>query len=128
MEPASLETLIAEYLFQNEMTKSLDVFAAECHAKGRKVETFSSETVSAYDQETKVWNFSDEIPNPEQTKMMNYFDEGDAPNFLRLWDDNILPHLRSKETAGQKIEGFVQIYFAIYPGQPQFANKVYIIR
>ena len=52
---------------------------------------------------------------PFQTRLLQLFHEGKRHEFLVLWNQTVPDAVRTEEAAAQKLEFYLNIYFAIYP-------------
>ncbi len=51
----------------------------------------------------------------QQKKLIELFEDGKRQDFFRLWTQFIPESIRSEDSTAQKLEFYLNIYFAIYP-------------
>ena len=47
--------------------------------------------------------------------MLKLFDKGQGEDFFKLWHSNLSETIRNEDPVAQKLEFYLNIYFAIYP-------------
>lgn len=58
---------------------------------------------------------------------MEFFHEGRSDFFFNLWQDHLPQALRDTDSVAQKLEFYLNIYFAAYPikyNQPQVRTEI----
>ena len=93
-----ISSLIHEYLLKREYNKTLDSFQEEISQKIRQKNYYKAAFLDITD-----------------TNLIKIFSLGRKNDFFKLWNRIIPNHIRLREPPIQKIEFYIQIYFAIYP-------------
>ena len=101
-----ISSLIHEYLYKKDYTRTLDTFQEEL-AEKIKTEKFYAIPL------TQSFN---------STNLISYFKSGDKDNFINHWNRLIPNNLLLTEQALYKLNFNIQIYFAIYPILNQKTN------
>ena len=101
-----ISSLIHEYLYKKEYTKTLDAFQQEL---AEKIKTRKFYSVPL----TQVFNSSN---------LISYFKSGDKEQFAHHWNLLIPKNLLLTEQTLYKLNFNIQIYFAIYPILNKKAN------
>ena len=94
-----ISSLIHEYLYKKEYTKTLDIFQEEL-AEKIKQGKFYSPPITDY---------------PTSESLISYFKSGEKDKFLSHWTRLIPNNLILTESTLYKLNFYIQIYFAIYP-------------
>ena len=47
--------------------------------------------------------------------MLRFFDKGKCSDFFKLWHANLSESIKNEDPVAQKLEFYLNIYFAIYP-------------
>jgi len=102
-----INSLIHEYLLRKDYILSLDTFQDEINEK-IKLRKYQSTKFSDV-------NLSEQLDN--------YFSSGKKLEFFTIWNRMIPSHVKLKESSIEKVEFFIQIYFAIYPLLPTLVDK-----
>jgi hypothetical protein len=97
-----INSLVHEYLLKREYNKTLEVFQEELNSKLKNKLYYS----------TKV---SDII---NESVLEGYFNSGKKAEFFRIWNRLIPTHIKQREPTLEKLDFFLQIYFAVYPILP----------
>lgn len=50
-----------------------------------------------------------------QNEMVTYFEAGQGTEFFQMWTEYLPENIRNQDTVAQKLEFYLNIYFAIYP-------------
>ena len=101
-----ISSLIHEYLYKKDYTRTLDTFQEEL---AEKIKTRKFYTIPL----TQSFN---------STNLISYFKSGDKDNFINHWNRLIPNNLLLTEQALYKLNFNIQIYFAIYPILNQKTN------
>ena len=94
-----ISSLIHEYLYKKDYTKTLDIFQEEL-AEKIKQGNFYSPPITDY---------------PTSESLISYFKSGEKDKFLSHWTRLIPNNLILTESTLYKLNFYIQIYFAIYP-------------
>jgi hypothetical protein len=94
-----ISSLIHEYLYKKDYTKTLDIFQEELAEKIKKGK-FYSPPITDY---------------PTSESLISYFKSGEKDKFLSHWTRLIPNNLILTESTLYKLNFYIQIYFAIYP-------------
>ena len=94
-----ISTLIHEYLYKKDYTKTLDIFQEELAEKIKQGKFYSS-PITDY---------------PTSESLISYFKSGEKDKFLSHWTRLIPNNLILTESTLYKLNFYIQIYFAIYP-------------
>ena len=94
-----ISSLIHEYLYKKDYTKTLDIFQEEL-AEKIKQGKFYSPPITDY---------------PTSESLISYFKSGEKDKFLSHWTRLIPNNLILTESTLYKLNFYIQIYFAIYP-------------
>ena len=94
-----ISSLIHEYLYKKDYTKTLDIFQEEL-AEKIKQGKFYSPPIADY---------------PTSESLISYFKSGEKDKFLSHWTRLIPNNLILTESTLYKLNFYIQIYFAIYP-------------
>ena len=94
-----ISSLIHEYLYRKDYTKTLDIFQEEL-AEKIKQGKFYSPPITDY---------------PTSESLISYFKSGEKDKFLSHWTRLIPNNLILTESTLYKLNFYIQIYFAIYP-------------
>lgn len=97
-----INSLIHEYLIKRDYVKTLDTFQDEINSKIKIKQYYTT-------------RFSE---TANETMLDGYFINGKKTEFFKLWNRIIPTHLKHKEIILDKLEFFLQIYFAVYPLLP----------
>ncbi|XP_005104437.1 lisH domain-containing protein ARMC9 [Aplysia californica] len=98
-----LNAIVKEYLDFSGFDRTLSTFMEECNAKDKPIAP----------QETPA--FGNEKLMLVQNQMMEFYHEGKGDLFLKLWNEYLPTSVRDSDSVAQKLEFYVNIYFAIYP-------------
>ena len=101
-----ISSLIHEYLYKKEYTRTLDIFQEEL---AEKIKTGKFYKIPS----TQSFNSSN---------LISYFKSGDKNNFINYWNRLIPNNLLLTEQTLYKLNFNIQIYFAIYPILNQKTN------
>ena len=102
---AELDLLVLEYLSHAGYDRATSNLKAELREKreGKK----------------KTWRpVGVEMAERVKDKMLRALDNGEREEVLRLWDNFVPPLLRRADKNAQKLEFYLNIFFAIYPLHP----------
>ena len=94
-----ISSLIHEYLYKKDYTKTLDIFQEELAVKIKQGK-FYSPPITDY---------------PTSESLISYFKSGEKDKFLSHWTRLIPNNLILTESTLYKLNFYIQIYFAIYP-------------
>ena len=97
-ETDMISSLIHEYLYKKEYNKTLDVFQNELSEKIKSEKYFSMSFKEIND-----------------TILINSFNTGNKIEFFQQWNRMIPNHMKLNEPAINRLDFFLEIYFAIYP-------------
>jgi hypothetical protein len=97
-----INSLLHEYLLKRDYLKTLDVFQEEVNVKIRNKAYYSPK-------------FADVI---NESTIEAFFNQGKKIEFFKIWNRLIPSHIKAKEIILEKLEFFLQIYFAVYPLLP----------
>ena len=93
-----ISSLIHEYLLKRDYTKTLD--------------SFQEELVSKIKQKNY---YKIAFSNITESNLLKFFGLGRKNEFFKSWRRIIPNHIRLREPPLQKLEFYIQVYFAIYP-------------
>ena len=93
-----ISSLIHEYLLKREYNKTLDSFQEEISQKIKQKNYYKAAFLDI-----------------TETNLIKIFSLGRKNDFFKIWNRIIPNHIRLREPPIQKIEFYLQIYFAIYP-------------
>ena len=93
-----ISSLIHEYLLKRDYTKTLDSFQEELITKIKQKNYYKIA-----------------FSNITETNLLKFFGMGRKAEFFKSWKRIIPNHIRLREPPLQKLEFYIQIYFAIYP-------------
>ena len=93
-----ITSLIHEYLLKRDYTKTLDSFQEEISYKIKQKNYYKI----AFSTIT-------------ESNLIKFFNMGRKLEFLKCWKRIIPNHIRLREPPLQKLEFYIQVYFAIYP-------------
>ena len=97
-ETDMISSLIHEYLYKKEYNKTLDVFQNELSEKIKSEKYYSMSFKEIND-----------------TILINSFNTGNKIEFFQQWNRMIPNHMKLNEPAINRLDFFLEIYFAIYP-------------
>ena len=97
-ETDMISSLIHEYLYKKEYNKTLDVFQNELSEKIKNQKYYSM----------SFKEINDSI-------LINSFNQGNKIEFFQQWNRMIPNHMKLNEPAINRLDFFLEIYFAIYP-------------
>ncbi|XP_069753165.1 lisH domain-containing protein ARMC9 isoform X2 [Narcine bancroftii] len=100
---AELNGLIKEYLKCADFEETANIFDKECKNKGK---TIPKSPVNV-GQNFKILCI--------QKDLLEAFDDGNRKAFFKLWEQQILPHVRENDQMLYKLEFHLHVHFAIYP-------------
>ncbi len=93
-----ISSLIHEYLLKKEYYKTLDSFQEEISQKIRQKTYYKGSFLDL-----------------TESNLLKTFSLGRKIDFFKIWNRIIPNHIRLREPPIQKIEFYIQVYFAIYP-------------
>ena len=93
-----ISSLIHEYLLKRDYTKTLDCFQEELINKIKQKNYYKIA-----------------FSNITESNLLKFFGLGKKNEFFKSWKRIIPNHIRLREPPLQKLEFYIQIYFAIYP-------------
>ena len=93
-----ISSLIHEYLLKRDYTKTLDSFQEELATKIKQKNYYKITFV-----------------NITENNLMKFFGLGRKNEFFKSWKRIIPNHIRLREPSLQKLEFYMQVYFALYP-------------
>ena len=93
-----ISSLIHEYLLKRDYTKTLDSFQEELITKIKQKNYYKIA-----------------FSNITETNLLKFFGMGRKAEFFKSWKRIIPNHIRLREPPLQKLEFYIQVYFAIYP-------------
>ena len=93
-----ISSLIHEYLLKRDYQKTLDAFQEELITKIKQKNYYKIA-----------------FSNITETNLLKFFNYGRKADFLKSWKRLIPNHIRLREPPLQKLEFYIQVYFAIYP-------------
>ena len=93
-----ISSLIHEYLLKKEYYKTLDSFQEEISQKIRQKTYYKGSFLDI-----------------TESNLLKTFSLGRKIDFFKIWNRIIPNHIRLREPPIQKIEFYIQVYFAIYP-------------
>ena len=93
-----ISSLIHEYLLKRDYTKTLDSFQEELITKIKQKNYYKIA-----------------FSNITESNLIKFFSLGRKAEFFKSWKRIIPNHIRLREPPLQKLEFYIQIYFAIYP-------------
>jgi hypothetical protein len=102
-----INSLIHEYLLRKDYTQSLDTFQEEIN---EKIKTKKYQNIKF--SETNL-----------ESLLESHFSAGKKAEFFLIWNRMIPSHIKLRESNIEKVEFFLQIYFAIYPILPNLVDK-----
>ena len=97
-ETDMISSLIHEYLYKKEYNKTLDVFQNELSEKIKNEKYYSM----------SFKEINDSI-------LINSFNQGNKIEFFQQWNRMIPNHMKLNEPAINRLDFFLEIYFAIFP-------------
>lgn len=98
-----LNSIVREYLDFGGFDKTLQNFEKEISSKGKPLATFDGKGPSSQKQVAA------------QNEIMEAFHNGKGKKCFDLWQANLPKSLRDTDQVAQKLEFYLNIYFAIYP-------------
>ena len=93
-----ISSLIHEYLLKRDYTKTLDAFQEELVSKIKQKNYYKIA-----------------FSNITESNLLKFFGLGRKNEFFKSWKRIIPNHIRLREPPLQKLEFYIQVYFAIYP-------------
>ena len=93
-----ISTLIHEYLYKKEYTKTLDSYQEEL---GEKIKSGKF--------------YSTVYKDTSDSSLINYFDSGNKTEFFKQWKRLIPNHMKLIEPTLCKLDFYLEIYFALFP-------------
>ncbi|XP_075258985.1 lisH domain-containing protein ARMC9-like isoform X2 [Convolutriloba macropyga] len=96
-----LNNIVVEYLDYANYGDTLEAFKGECVTKGRPIPQTSGIK-------------SDQKKHDIQRDLLSLFHSGSRREFFILWNESLPQVTRDKDQLCQKLEFYLQIYFAIY--------------
>ena len=101
-----ISSLIHEYLYKKDYTRTLDTFQEELAEKIKTKKFYAIPLTQSFNS----------------TNLISYFKSGDKDNFINHWNRLIPNNILLTEQALYKLNFNIQIYFAIYPILNQKTN------
>ncbi|KAK3586337.1 hypothetical protein CHS0354_019997 [Potamilus streckersoni] len=98
-----LNSIVREFLDFGGFDKTFQTFDAELQQKGKPLAS------------PDVKSLSDQKLLAAQNEMMQLFHKGKRKVFFNMWEENLPITLRDGDSVAQKLEFYLNIYFAIYP-------------
>ncbi|KAI8795631.1 lisH domain-containing protein ARMC9 [Biomphalaria glabrata] len=98
-----LNAIVKEYLDFSGFDKTKITFESECKEKNKPLPEKSSSS------------YGTEKLHLAQTQMLEFFHEGKSDLFFNLWRSNMHLSEQDNKSLSQKLEFYLNIYFAIYP-------------
>ncbi|XP_064642056.1 lisH domain-containing protein ARMC9-like isoform X2 [Lineus longissimus] len=98
-----LNAIVREYLEHGEYAKTQEIFEQECSDRGRHISQSSDKPKS--NQKLLA----------AQNEMIKYFQLGNGHKFFKLWDSFLPPDIKNDDPVAQKLEFYLNIYFATFP-------------
>ncbi|XP_046564710.1 lisH domain-containing protein ARMC9-like [Haliotis rubra] len=98
-----LNGIIREYLTFGDFDRSVSTFEDECSEKGKPISTQDVRPKSNKKLQTV------------QNEMMDHFRQGKRRIFFEQWTDFLPSTVRDEDSVAQKLEFYLNIYFAVYP-------------
>jgi hypothetical protein len=102
-----INSMIHEYLLRKDFIKSLDTFQDELNEKIKQ----------------KKYTNVKFAENSSETLLDNYFTVGKKNEFFKIWNRVIPSHIKLRDNSLEKVEFFLQIYFAVFPLLPHVVDK-----
>ena len=93
-----ISTLIHEYLYKKDYTKTLDSYQEEL---GEKIKSGKF--------------YSTVYKDTSDSSLINYFDSGNKTEFFKQWKRLIPNHMKLIEPTLCKLDFYLEIYFALFP-------------
>ena len=93
-----ISTLIHEYLYKKDYTKTIDSFQEELGEKIKSGKFYSS-------------NYKD----ISDTSLINFFESGNKVEFFKQWKRLIPNHMKIMDQTLCKLDFYLEIYFALFP-------------
>ena len=93
-----ISSLIHEYLLKRDYLKTLDSFQEDLTSKIKQKNYYKIA-----------------FSNITETNLLKFFNFGRKAEFFKSWKRIIPNHIRLREPPLQKLEFYIQVYFAIYP-------------
>ena len=93
-----ISTLIHEYLYKKDYTKTIDSYQEELGEKIKSGKFYSS-------------NYKD----ISDSSLLNFFESGNKTEFFKQWKRLIPNHMKLIEPALCKLDFYLEIYFALFP-------------
>ncbi|XP_067659253.1 lisH domain-containing protein ARMC9-like [Haliotis asinina] len=98
-----LNGIIREYLTSGDFERTVSTFEDECSEKGKPISTQDVRPKSNKKLQTV------------QNEMMDHFRQGKRRIFFEQWTDFLPSSVRDEDSVAQKLEFYLNIYFAVYP-------------
>ncbi|BFZ23969.1 hypothetical protein BsWGS_27008 [Bradybaena similaris] len=98
-----LNSIVREYLDFSGFDKAKAAFEDECSDRKKPI----SKTVHP--------SFGSEKLGLVQNQMLEFLNEGRGDLFFKLWNEYLPAQVKDEDSVSQKLEFYLQIYFAIYP-------------
>jgi broad-specificity NMP kinase len=102
-----INSMIHEYLLRKDFIKSLDTFQEELNDKIKQ----------------KKYSNVKFNENNIETLLDTYFTTGKKNEFFKIWNRVIPSHIKLRDSSLEKVEFFLQIYFAVFPLLPHVVDK-----
>ncbi|KAL5017753.1 hypothetical protein ScPMuIL_005164 [Solemya velum] len=98
-----LNSIVKEYLDFGGFDKTLQDFERECEQKGKPI------------ADLDVKSKSNQKLIGIQNELMKRFHEGKRNKYFTLWNESLPVTVRDGDSVSQKLEFYLNIYFAVYP-------------
>ncbi|KAK6177323.1 hypothetical protein SNE40_015447 [Patella caerulea] len=98
-----LNGIVKEYLAFNSFEKTIGSFEDECSEKGKPIAISESRSQS----NTKTLDI--------QNELLKAYRDGQRDEYFRLWNEHLPQEIRNEDSVAQKLEFYINIFFAIYP-------------
>lgn len=98
-----LNSIVGEYLDFSGFDRTKTTFEEECSEKKKPVTKLDAPALG------------NEKLHLVQSQMLEFYHEGKGDLFFKLWNEYLPPNIRDEDSVSQKLEFYLNIYFAIYP-------------
>ncbi|RUS90213.1 hypothetical protein EGW08_001994 [Elysia chlorotica] len=98
-----LNSIIGEYLDFSGFDRTKTTFEEECNEKNKPVTKLDAPALG------------NEKLHLVQSQIMEFYHEGKGDLFFKLWNDYLPPNVKDEDSVAQKLEFYLNIYFAVYP-------------
>ncbi|KAH9490004.1 LisH domain-containing protein armc9 [Bulinus truncatus] len=106
-----LNSIVKEYLDFSGFDKTKTTFETECKEKNKPLLEQNSNP------------YGSEKLHLTQTQMLEFFHEGKNDMFFNLWRSSMPPVEKDSDSVFQKLEFYLNIYFAVYPFKYNLSQK-----